>query len=899
MNHSMADDVRKPLQEKMNRLLSANYLCLMFITMAELSRCLVDARVFNVAIMLPLKNNSSDDERSEDIVRFITEFLNSDHSLANLRSDGHDIRLSWSKTNCDEGTALMELVSIISDNTIKDAIIGPGCDVECTTLALLASQADVPMISYGCGASVLSDKNRFPTFSRTLPPDVDMSPFLTKVIQHFGWRNVIIIKSADTNWMHAAYVFEVGDNTLTTTSIMASIVNRSFTGTHGLMFIQSNGDAIANYTLTLIQNGSLVPLLDYYTSSDILISYNTTISLADGATAPSFSKTLIRGLSKYNALINDWSTRRRQRYRMLLSTQWKISFNAIDMNRKNHCGSQFGSTISRDTTLYGSVRSDSSNKITVSNVGRQQLYTKIGLYQGHMVAVKEIRKKYIYLSNEVICEMNEVMNLHHTNLNVILGACVEPNHIFVVSEYCSKGSLQDVLENENIRLDRIFNISFASDIAQGMVFLHNSVVQYHGNLKSSNVLIDTRWTCKLTDFGLRRFREGERKLLPGDPSYYYQLFWTAPEHLREEVTVRGGSQKGDVYSYAMILQEILTRSTPYCDISDDPQYIIERLEAGDRPVLRPKILSSSQNEDKLVDVMRMCWEEIPAFRPNFVTVTDSLKKLNKGRHTNLVDQMLQMMEKYANQLEDLVDERTKQLAGEQRKTEELLCRMLPRSVAEKLKSGLTVAPESYPSVTIFFSDIVGFTSLAAASTPMQVVDFLNDLYTCFDAVTENFDVYKVETIGDAYMVVSGLPARNGLKHAGEICTMSLDLLSAVRSFRIKHMPKKQLQLRCGVHTGPVVAGVVGMKMPRYCLFGDTVNYASRMESSGFALRIHVSPECKSVLDQLGGYHLEERGEVTMKGKGTVRTYFLLGKEGFQKELPDISKAVPIEEHEFK
>lgn len=103
------------------------------------------------------------------------------------------------------------------------------------------------------------------------------------------------------------------------------------------------------------------------------------------------------------------------------------------------------------------------------------------------------------------------------------------------------------------------------------------------------------------------------------------------------------------------------------------------------------------------------------------------------------------------------------------------------------------------------------------------------------------------------MVVSGLPERNGDRHAGEIASMALHMLSAMMTFKIRHLPHEVMQLRIGLHSGPCVAGVVGLKMPRYCLFGDTVNIASRMESGGFALRVHVSQTTAEILQKLGGY----------------------------------------------
>ncbi|GFR10948.1 atrial natriuretic peptide receptor 1 [Trichonephila clavata] len=298
---------------------------------------------------------------------------------------------------------------------------------------------------------------------------------------------------------------------------------------------------------------------------------------------------------------------------------------------------------------------------------------------------------------------------------------------------------------------------------------------------------------------------------------------------------------------------------------------------GSKTGFRP-LLELANCDEGIIQVIRKCWAEEPTDRPDFQTLKSIIRKLNKEIESgNILDNLLSRMEQYANNLESLVEERTADYLEEKRKAENLLYQLLPKSVASQLIHGKSVTAEAFDGVTIYFSDIVGFTSLSAQSTPMQVVDLLNDLYTCFDSIIENFDVYKVETIGDAYMVVSGLPVRNGNLHAREIARMSLRLLDAVLCFTIKHRPKEQLKLRIGIHSGPCAAGVVGLKMPRFCLFGDTVNTASRMESNGMPLKIHVSSSTKEVLDTFKTFQLELRGEVEMKGKGKQTTYWLLGE----------------------
>jgi len=240
--------------------------------------------------------------------------------------------------------------------------------------------------------------------------------------------------------------------------------------------------------------------------------------------------------------------------------------------------------------------------------------------------------------------------------------------------------------------------------------------------------------------------------------------------------------------------------------------------------------------------------------------------------------------------EDL--EKMKEIVRNKQKTEQLVSRILPREVFKQLSEGTSVEPKPYENVTIYFSDIVGFTDLASEMNPLEVAKFLHEVYTCFDAVIKHCDVYKVETIGDAYMVVSGLP-RPTEKHAGNIASMALNLLSQSKNFNIgkfrKQKTNETLQIRIGMHSGPVAAGVVGHSMPRYCLFGDTVNMASRMESNGEAGKIHISSQCNRELSIIGGYNTVERGWIDVKGKGVVQTFWLkgtMGSETIQPKTPD-------------
>ncbi|XP_046488952.1 guanylyl cyclase at 88E isoform X1 [Neodiprion pinetum] len=234
-----------------------------------------------------------------------------------------------------------------------------------------------------------------------------------------------------------------------------------------------------------------------------------------------------------------------------------------------------------------------------------------------------------------------------------------------------------------------------------------------------------------------------------------------------------------------------------------------------------------------------------------------------------------------------LEESMRKLDAEMKRTDELLYQMIPKQVADRLRNGESPIDtcEMFDSVSILFSDVVSFTEICSRISPMKVVSMLNAMYSIFDTLTERNRVYKVETIGDAYMVVSGAPDKEH-DHADRVCDMALDMVEAITDLK-DPSTDQHLQIRVGVHSGAVVAGIVGLKMPRYCLFGDSVNTASRMEATSEAMQIHISQPTKELLSS--SYKVTERGEIQVKGKGSMKTYWLEKRE----ERSQMTKGISI------
>ncbi|XP_055344055.1 atrial natriuretic peptide receptor 2-like [Paramacrobiotus metropolitanus] len=386
-----------------------------------------------------------------------------------------------------------------------------------------------------------------------------------------------------------------------------------------------------------------------------------------------------------------------------------------------------------------------------------------------------------------------------------------------------------------------------------MNVLHGSDIKSHGNLTSGTCLITSQLVLKVTDYG-------------------------------------------DVYSFAILLQQIILRSGPFrledsAITNDKAREVVAEVQHGSVPPLRPPVPSVACNP-RIYSLMENCWEENPDERPTFSRIRSTVNRIIGQSERNLIGSLMKSMEKYAITLESQVEEQTRNFMEEKRRSEQMLSFLLPQSIADAMQRREAVHPEMFDSSTVCFADVPMLSEMLESGSSLKwIVDVLNSLCGIFDTVTRKFEVYDVETINDAHLLVSGVPIRNGQEHAKEIVCMAAELLHDTnklsahtdglanrRSSSISYKNlSEEFDLRFGINTGPCVAGVIGLKLPRYCLFGDTVNTAARMKTYGTAGKIHSSLSTKYLLDQTcpDRFLFTSRGKIDIKSKGFMETYWVV------------------------
>jgi guanylate cyclase len=402
-------------------------------------------------------------------------------------------------------------------------------------------------------------------------------------------------------------------------------------------------------------------------------------------------------------------------------------------------------------------------------------------------------------------------------------------------------------------------LSILQNITQGMDFLHCAQPPVlHGGLKAANVLIDRQFCAKISDFGLPSCRPGG-----GGAARYrdWTPYWTAPECLA------GGhaTVKSDVYAFGVVLYEILARRSPFEDSDEDPELIADALCRGARRLEAPDGCSAE---------MAALMDETLAFsaqaRPPFSALYQRLSRLDARAVASAAIAPPETVDTPSRRQRRSSAFSTESAEAAHQGSLTVMRSLFPRHVGDALIRGEKVPPERKEAITMYFSDVVGFTDISSRLPAEKVSDMLDRLYVCLDELADRLGVYKVETIGDAYLCATNILSDQDDSHAAIMARFAVEAMRAAAATPVDPDDPSQgcVQIRIGLNSGPCMASVVGRKNPKYTLFGDTINVASRMESSSRPGRIQCTARTRELIlaQDPGTVRLQRRGLISVKGK---------------------------------
>ncbi|XP_055333957.1 atrial natriuretic peptide receptor 1-like [Paramacrobiotus metropolitanus] len=478
-------------------------------------------------------------------------------------------------------------------------------------------------------------------------------------------------------------------------------------------------------------------------------------------------------------------------------------------------------------------------------------------------------------NNELLILLQKLNRMEHINICQFAGLAITKSSkgiywISAVMDCPSRGALPDIFDSYASR-DASLPTSLAHDFLQAVRYIHTSSLQFHGRISILTCWVDKHFSLKLAHLASDRLRRslhavcGDLSIAVCENIIWESFYWSPPD--TGNTLDNKSLQMVDIYSCGLILLDILTMGKLLEQIRAHAQ-----ADQSLQDILPGTVFSCLPDFEA---ILRSCIAQDPLQRPNIKSLIRALARVNpmlaaQEKNTTLFDQICARMESYSIELEYQVTKRTAELMEETEKCNAIINQILPRSVAKQLRAGEKVLPEFFECATILFTDLHGFADFVEGNSPETTIAVTSATEVCIDKLTTECNVYKVEAISASFMVASGIPERIGINHIERIAVFAKKLMDLQPQLAFL----QSLQFKTGIHSGPCAAGLMGLKRPRYCLFGDTINMASRMCSHGLPGRIHLSPDSQLLLKRFSQFVVEERGLLSVKGKHEVTTYWL-------------------------
>ena len=580
--------------------------------------------------------------------------------------------------------------------------------------------------------------------------------------------------------------------------------------------------------------------------------------------------------------------------KMLNRNDWDISVDEITFYLSNRTHSNLSRSGSQRSTLsHKSLSVDPNQKEAISintvlqwpgkwsdyNVSLNQL-----IVPEYTTITRNVRKDLMWMKHSI----------NNENIVRLFGLTMVENGRFLVREFCSKGALNDILQEEKYNLNLGFKFSLASDVANGMAFLHRRGI-IHGSLRSSCCLLDTRWTVKICEWeyvplfnaftaskAYQRMETANKSVLVyirkyidshGEHAVAFRDLWTAPELLKSKYELKV-TQGCDVYSFSIILQEIFTRNDPYCEVTGAMD-IIDVLQDIELNGLRPE--HADDTPVKVRQIMEIAWSEEPMSRPSFDQICKMLRLANVNKRS-VLDNIMEAMEEYSQHLEEKIEEKNNELTTARENAENLLAHVIPRSLAHNILKGQCLSPQSFETVSVLLVRIHSFGTVTQRGTVSDVIHLLEQFDKLVDQLLQKRDeVFKIESRVGEVTFVAGLPCRKLIKHAGLLAPLALELMALSRNlqeFLVDETHKNrtltdfvpasadnreqlviQPQLEMVLHSGSLSAGLIGESVPKLVVYGEALETAEEMLKSTKPGHILLSSNARKILQRIGCFQM--------------------------------------------